>query len=416
MKLAIVGAGLTGLSAAYSLREFANVTVFERGNLGGLASAYCPSYCIEKFYHHCFRRDSELLRLISELGLSKKLVWRVARVGQEYRGKIYPLNTPLEILKYPGMSLTDKVKLAVFTLKCKNRSLEEFKRFDGVRAVDGIKKDLGERLLNSFFLPLLRSKFGDLYSEVSYAWLLARVAIRSNRKSSGEELGYLRHGFQQLIDRLVEEISDCEFRREEVRKVEKRGHWIVNRESFDAVIWTTPIPVLESVNPALKAAAGLKDIRYQSSICVLLASEKDVTDDIYWSNVNCTFGAIIEHTHFMPLEDYGEKLIYLAGYTYPDSKLMKMEEKEVIRLYLKDLEKFGIRKEDVKWAKLFREKYSGPVYETGYLKKMTPYRTGVKGFYVAGMTSEPNYPERSMNGSVKAGREVADKLVEDFGL
>ncbi len=418
MKLAIVGAGLTGLSAAYFLKDSAKITIFESDGYGGLASSYCPSYCIEKFYHHCFRRDSDLIDLISELNLSGKLVWRVARVGQEYNGKIYPLNTPLEILKYPGMSLIDKAKLAKFTLWCKGKSQEYFRKYDEVKAVDGIRRDLGERLLKSFFLPLLRSKFGDLYTEVSYAWLLARVAIRSNRKSSGEELGYLRHGFQQLVDRLVERVEGegCEVRKEGVKRLEKCGGWRVNDEHFDAVLWTAPLPVLKEVNPALKAAAGIKDVRYQSSVCLLLSSEKDVTQDIYWSNVNCTFGAIIEHTHFMPFKDYGERLIYLAGYTYPESELMKMREEEVIKIYVKDLKKFGIDSKDIRWAKLFRAKYSGPVYETGYLKKMTSYKTGVEGFYVAGMTSDPNYPERSMNGSVKAGKEVARIIKEDFGL
>ncbi len=415
MKLAIVGAGLTGLSAAYFLRGSAEITIFEKNDLGGLASGYCPSYCIEKFYHHCFRRDSDLLDLIKRLKLDSKLVWKVARIGQEFNGRIYPLNTPFEILRYPGMSLLDKAKLAKFTLWCKGKSQEYFRKYDGVRAVDGIKKELGESLLNSFFLPLLKSKFGDLYEEVSYAWLLARVAIRSNRKSRGEELGYLRGGFQQLIDRLVENL-ECELKREEVKKVEKIGRWNVNGESFDAVVWTAPLPILKAVNPNLKSIAGIKDVRYQSSVCVLLSSERDVTEDIYWSNVNCTFGAIIEHTHFMPFEDYGERLIYLAGYTYPESELMRMSEKDVIRIYIKDLGKFGIRRDDVRWVKLFRAKYSGPVYETGYLKKMTPYRTGVEGFYVAGMTSEPNYPERSMNGSIKAGKEVAKVVKEDFGL
>jgi len=33
------------------------------------------------------------------------------------------------------------------------------------------------------------------------------------------------------------------------------------------------------------------------------------------------------------------------------------------------------------------------------------------GLYLAGMFSEANYPERSMNGSVSAGYEAADAVV-----
>jgi len=417
MKLAVIGAGLTGLSAAYELKDYLKIKVFEGNEVGGLASSYCPSYCIEKFYHHCFRRDEELIQLIKRLGLHSKLIWKTVRIGQEFEGKIYPMNTPIEILRYPGMSIIDKVKLALFTLKCRKMSEEDFIRYDGVSATEGIKKELGEKLLNSFFIPLLRSKFGD-YGNVSYAWLLARVAIRGNRKTGGEELGYLKHGFQQLFDRVLDELesSNVDVVRSAVKKVEKTGSWIVNGESFDAVLWTAPIPVLRSVNDRLTAALGIKDVKYQSSICVLLSSEKEVTEDIYWSNVNCSFGAVIEHTHFMPFEDYGENLIYLAGYTYPESNLMKLNSRDVIRIYIRDLAKFGVGERDVKWARLFRAKYSGPVYETGYLNRITPYRSKAEGFYIAGMTSKPNYPERSMNGSIKAGREAAEVIKVDFGF
>ncbi len=94
MKVAIIGDGLTGLSAAISLKDYVNVKIFEKNDVGGLASSYCKGYCIEKFYHHSFKRDEELIKLIRRFGLSKKLVWRVGKIGCEVNGKIYPLNTP----------------------------------------------------------------------------------------------------------------------------------------------------------------------------------------------------------------------------------------------------------------------------------------------------------------------------------
>ncbi len=407
MKIAIVGGGLTGLTAARELQEFCNVTVFEPGWPGGLASSYCTGdYCIERFYHHCFRGDEQLLKLIKELRLSHKLEWRIARVGCELNGRIYPLNTPLEILRYPGMNLTDKVKLSLFTLRSRNKNYQEF---DDVGVVDGIGQELGEGLYRRFFQPLLRGKFGENYRHVSYAWLLARVAIRSNRTMKGEELGYIRGGFHQLIERLAENLEI----RKERAEVRRNKKWTVNGEEFDAVIYTAPLPELDS---SIKAEADIQNVRYQSSICCLIGSESTITEDIYWTNLNseAVFGAIIEHTHFMPVEDYGEHVIYFAGYTTPDSPLMRMGDDEVVRTVLRDAERFGLKKEDVRWAKVFRAKYSGPIYEKGYLKKITPYRTPLPGLYIAGMTSRPNYPERSMNGSITAGKEVAKCIIQDY--
>jgi protoporphyrinogen oxidase len=260
-------------------------------------------------------------------------------------------------------------------------------------------------------MPLLRSKFGELYSEISYAWLLARVAIRSNRRYGGEELGYLRNGFHQLIGKMGEEVK---IRNEEVKSIEKFGKLSINGESFDAVIYTAPLPKLDE---RIRRAANLPDIKYQSSVCALIGAEESITDDIYWTNVrDAIFGAIIEHTHFMPFEDYGEHIIYLASYSTPNGRFYNASNEELKKLYLRDAQKFGLKKDVINWIEISKAKYSSPIFEKGYIKKITPYRTDLAGFYVAGMTSRTNYPERSMNGSIKAGIEVAEVVREDFGF
>ncbi|MEM4291310.1 MAG: NAD(P)/FAD-dependent oxidoreductase [Archaeoglobaceae archaeon] len=404
MKIAIVGAGLTGLRCAMELNEFAKVKVFEKNSIGGLVSSFCNRYCIEKFYHHVFKTDEELLDLIKKLGLSSKLVWKTVKVGFAKDGKIYSLSTPLEILRYPYMSFLDKLKLAMFTVKSRR---QKFEAFDEIKALEALKKELGERLLENFFIPMLNAKFGENAKEVSYAWLLARVAIRSNRKLRGEEIGYLRHGFYQMIERMSEGIEIAK----ETAKIKRNGKWSVNSEEFDAIVFTAPLPELGELSTKL----NLPKIRYQSSICALLSLKESISD-VYWTNVDrASFGAIIEHTNFMPFEDYGENLVYLASYTTPESEFFKLQDNEIEKLFLKELEKFGVKSKDVNWIRIFRAKFSSPIYEKGFLKKITPYKL-LNGFYIAGMTSRPNYPERSMNGSLIAGREVAEQIKRDFGL
>lgn len=404
MKIAIVGAGLTGLRCAMELNEFAEVKVFEKNSIGGLVSSFCSRYCIEKFYHHVFKTDEELLDLIKKLGLSSKLVWKTVKVGFAKDGKIYSLSTPLEILRYPYMSFLDKLKLAMFTVKSRR---QKFEAFDEIKALEALKKELGERLLENFFIPMLNAKFGENAKEVSYAWLLARVAIRSNRKLRGEEIGYLRHGFYQMIERMSEGIEIAK----ETAKIKRNGKWSVNSEEFDAIVFTAPLPELGELSTKL----NLPKIRYQSSICALLSLKESISD-VYWTNVDrASFGAIIEHTNFMPFEDYGENLVYLASYTTPESEFFKLQDNEIEKLFLKELEKFGVKSKDVNWIRIFRAKFSSPIYEKGFLKKITPYKL-LNGFYIAGMTSRPNYPERSMNGSLIAGREVAEQIKRDFGL
>jgi protoporphyrinogen oxidase len=138
-------------------------------------------------------------------------------------------------------------------------------------------------------------------------------------------------------------------------------------------------------------------------------------DGNYWLNIKADvpYGAVIEHTNFMPLEDYGEHLVYITSYFQSEKDtLWAQTEEEVLDSYMRGLKKMfpDFSKADVRWAKLFRRMDTAPVYEQGYLDKVLPFAAGPSGLYLAGMFSSSNYPERSMNGSVKAGFESTNFL------
>ncbi|MEM2925676.1 MAG: NAD(P)/FAD-dependent oxidoreductase [Halobacteria archaeon] len=408
MKTVIIGGGLAGLAAAHALKDA--LVLEKQPVLGGAASSYClRDYYIERYYHHIFKVDREVIALIKKLGLENKLEWRRATTGYYVEGRAYDLNTPLEILKYPYLSLMDKFKLALFTIKNKNkkRNLEDL---CCITAREWILRELGESCYQNFFEPLLRSKFGDNSSYVSAAWLAGRVRIRSQRSLSGEILGYLRGGFHQLINALARDIEfkvNCEVRKIAVNKGRVEG--VETQNEFipcENVISTIPLALL---NQLLDVKLLLPEIKYQGAACLLLALKQPLTD-IYWLNINVEvpFGAIIEHTNFIPVSDYGEHLVYLASYFQSENDYRwRMKAEELIEVYIKNLEELfpSFSRNQVIWAKLSRDLYAGPIYDLNY--SYLPYASEIKGLYLAGMFSEPNYPERSMNGSIKAGLEVA---------
>lgn len=93
MTVAIIGAGLSGLSTGYELsKKGVDVTIFENKNVGGLAASYyVKGYHIEKYYHHIFRSDETILKLIDALRLNSKLGWLKGTTGYCNNGKMYPL-------------------------------------------------------------------------------------------------------------------------------------------------------------------------------------------------------------------------------------------------------------------------------------------------------------------------------------
>lgn len=420
MKVAIIGAGLSGLCAGYELsKKGIDVAIFENKNIGGLASAYYVNgYHIEKYYHHIFRSDEAILKLIADLGLNNKLEWLKGTTGYYINEKIYPLNMPTEILQYPYLSLFDKVKLALLVLRSKSRNIEDL---DDVTARDFILNATGESVYENFFEPLLKSKFGDEQDTVSASWLLSRIKIRSDRSLRGERLGYMKGGFHSLLAAILQEIEERggEINKTSVKKIIIKNNEVKGIEVDNKFISCDN--VISTISPmALNKIIGipLGGIKYQGTACALFALNKRLMDDIYWLNIKADvpFGAVIEHTNFAPLGDYGEHLVYVTSYFHDlNDPLWSMGEEEVIKLYLCGLKKLFPRFDEsaIKWWKLARDTDTAPIFETGFKNKVLPYKAEIKGLYLAGMFSPPNYPERSMNGSIKAGFECADEVIKD---
>lgn len=431
MKIIIIGSGLAGLSAGYKLCKSNEIIVFEKdAEIGGMAASYChdyngKEYFIEKYYHHIFRNDSELIALIKELELEKQMLWLKGTNAYFVDGKNYPMNTPTEILRFSPLSFIDLMRLGLLVLRIK--TISDTTPYDRIKAKDWILATAGRSVYENFFAPLLKSKFGDNAENVSAAWLIGRVKVRSDRGKEGEKLGYMKGGFNSLIEALSREITSHGgkiFKNKEVTEIvinDNKVQGVItdgNLITCDAVISTVEPRVLDALTKGKleKLHETLLSIRYQGTACALLGLDKRLMrDGNYWLNIKADvpFGAVIEHTNFMPLEDCGEHLVYITSY-FQDEKDFRwvQKEEEVLDSYLKGLEKMfpDFSRADIHWAKLFRRMDTAPVYEQGYLQKVLPFTAGPSGLYLAGMFSSTNYPERSMNGSVKAGFEVANFL------
>lgn len=404
MKVCILGGGLTGLSAAYALSAAHEVDLLEKQEvLGGCLSSYrIGSYSIEAFYHHCFEGDESLLRLIKRCNLIDSLDWLSGSTGSYADGKIHPMTTPLEIFRYPHLSFIDTLRLALLTRKAKSFNVEEL---DEVPAHRFVTEQVGERVWTSFFEPLLNSKFGDRKEDVSAAWLVSRIAIRSNRGFSGEKLGYLKGGFQQLIDGIIRTVSSqgCHIASDTpLTTIEPhKGGWKVNGEPYDCVLSTIPLQEL-----AHRGGPEIPPVPYQGAACMTLGIDRDVCRGIYWINMKdrAPYGAVVAHTNFVPFGRYGEHIVYLASY-------FTGEPRPDIAARMKDdfCSRFGLTESEVHWERMAVDPYAGPLYVTGYRKMIPDYES--HGLFIAGMFSRPNYPERSMEGSVRAGFEVADRML-----
>src|SRR3990170_1499359 len=110
MKIAILGAGFTGLTSALKLLQAGHeVTVIEKeAEVGGLAGGFkLPSWqwTLEKSYHHWFTNDEAVLNLARQL--NQKVFTKRPSTDVLAQGEILPLDSPSTLLRFPYLSPID---------------------------------------------------------------------------------------------------------------------------------------------------------------------------------------------------------------------------------------------------------------------------------------------------------------------
>ena len=115
MNIAIIGAGFTGLSCAYQLtKKGHNVTVFEKDNLpGGLALGFKDNkwdWSLEKYYHHWFTNDKNVLNLAKQI--NHEVLIKRPKTSVYIDGLLYQLDNPKNVLTFPKLSITDRVRMS----------------------------------------------------------------------------------------------------------------------------------------------------------------------------------------------------------------------------------------------------------------------------------------------------------------
>ncbi len=432
-EIAVVGAGLAGLTAALRLGEQAyRVRIFERyPRPGGLARIFeVGGEPLEAFYHHLFTTDSAYLDLAEELAMDHLIQWLPSRMGIWTDGRLWDFGTPLSLLKFRPIGFIDKLRFVIATLYLQQR--DDPTAFEDVTAADWIRRHEGERVWQKVWGPLLYQKFADHAEQVAMVWLWGKIHLRGrsrSRSGMGERLGYMRGSFARLVDALESRIVALGGElhlSDPVRRIDRddQGFTVSTKSgSFPVsrVVAATPVPdYLEIAGHLISQREHqlLSNLRATGAVCTVLEMSRSLTP-YYWLNVadpEMPFGGLIEHTNYIPRERYGGRhILYISNYLFTDHPVYRASKSQVLDAYVPALSRINAEF-DPSWilaSHHFRADYAQPVVTRGYRSRIPPMRSSVPGLYLCCMAQI--FPEdRGQNYAIVYGDRVARVVLEDL--
>jgi len=422
MRIAIIGAGFGGMAAAYDLKKAGHdVTIYESANyVGGLASGFKESHwdwSVEKFYHHWFQSDREMLGLIKELGFEGKVLFPRPLTVMYHNGKFYPFDSILRALLFPGLGFgLDKIRFGFVGLYL--RLTNNWKALEKMTADSWMMKWAGRNVYEKMWKPLLVGKFGPFYRDVNMAWMWARIKARTTR------LGTFQGGFQRFADLFAARLRDLGIEIRLGARVEsirpEQGKLVVrsdgSSEAFDKVLVTTAPNLMAKLTPDLPEnyLKGLLELKSMGAVVMVLSLKHQLSNEgYYWFNLpkeaGYPFLALVEHTNFVPKEHFGgDHIVYAGDYLEAGHEYFSLSDEELLERFIPAFKKFNpaFERDWVKKVWVFKTNYAQPVPLVNHSKNIPTIQTPIEGLYFASMSQV--YPwDRGTNFAVEIGRRAA---------
>ena len=401
--VAVVGGGILGLFLASQLhRSGFSVEILEGSSqVGGLArSAELSGFSWDRFYHVILPSDLNLRRLLEELELTSKLRWGTTRTGFFTDGALYSLSSSIEFLRFPPLSLIDKIRLGGTILSAAR--MKNWRKLEQIPVGDWLTRWSGKRVYERIWLPLLRSKLGDNHRIASAAFIWAIIQRMYAARQSGmkrEMFGYVEGGYALILRRLQELLDQRGIVTRtgaRVSEISRHANGVEVRfedessRTYNSVICTIPTPAIARICPQLtrQERERLTGVTYQGIVCASLLLRKPLAD-FYVTNITddwVPFTGVIEMTALVdPAVFGGNSLVYLPRYLTQEDSFWDTSDTEIQRLFLSAVERMypDFSRPDVLDIQVSRARQVLAVSTLGYSEKSMPtVETSIPGVYI----------------------------------
>jgi oxygen-dependent protoporphyrinogen oxidase len=464
-RIAIIGGGISGLSAAYSLEKKRRARVpveyvlYESADrLGGvLVTDDVDGFQIEAGPDSFLTEKPWASDLCRELGLSDQLV------GSNDADRITYILVKGRLVEIPdGLMFMVPTKIIpavlspLFSVSTKIRMAQEWfhppRKANADESVASlVERHYGPEMVDRLADPLLSGVYGGEASQLSVRAVLPRFAemeaqhgslgramLAARRKMAQAKKGparplftSLKGGMQQMVDGIVARIEASALHTSSpVQSVQQQKEgWLVSAgygtEQFDAVIIATPTLVasvlLQGVSPGL--AAEFTGVQYTSSITVNLAYDQTVRASlppgfgylVPRSEGKRTMAATFVHNKFPHRAPADRALLrcFIGGARNED--ILRGPDEAILRVVRDELRQIvGITAEPL-FIRIYRWNRAMAQYGVGHLERLQRIEQllpSLPGLALAGN----GYRGIGVPDCIRSGNEAADRVLATLGF
>jgi len=447
-KIAVIGAGPAGLTAAYLLSKTNNkVVVFEKDPkyVGGISRTESyKGYNFDIGGHRFFSKSKEVEDFWTEI-LGDNLIDRPRSSRIFYNNKFfsYPLEGMEALTK---LGVFESARCVLSYLKAKAFPIKDPKNFE-----EWVINQFGKRLFQIFFKTYTEKVWGTPCTEISADWAAQRIkglslssAIKNALFKPKNTSGNKDKVIKTLIDTFRYPKNGPGMMWEEcVRKITKMGNevrmntgvtgiefvggkWNIElqnapkEEGFDHVISSAPIrDFIPTIHPAVSAKAlkASQDLKYRDFLTVvLIMKDKNVFTDnwIYIHDPSVTVGRVQNFKSWSPymIPDPAMACYGLEYFCFEGDGLWTSSNEALLELGKKEFEKIGLGKgEDVVDGYVVRQPKAYPVYDDVYRDNVDIIKDELQkypGLYLVGRNGMHKYnnQDHSMMTAMLAAKNI----------
>ena len=465
-RIAIIGAGISGLSAAFALEERrradnlpAEYVLFESSpGLGGVMVTDRVEGCLVEAGPDSFLTEKPwAIDLCKKLGLADQLIGSNDPERKTYilvHGKLVVM--PDGLMFMVPTKILPTVFSPLFSLRSKIRMASEW--FHPPRSATAdetvaefVERHYGPEMVDRLADPLLSGVYGGEASQLSVRAVLPRFSdmeakhgslgramLAARKKMAGAAkrpaaplFTSLTEGMQQMVDALVARLDPNALRVSSAVQsvIAQEGGWTVSAacrsDHFDALIVATPATAAASVLRMTdeKLAAELGEIRYSSSVTVTLGYDENVRRSlppgfgflVPRSEGRRMLAATFVHNKFPHRAPENRAIVrcFLGGAR--DEQILESREDDILRIVRAELKLIlGLTAEPL-FARVYKWKGAMAQYGVGHLERRQRIETlcqKLPGLALAGN----GYSGIGVPDCVRSGTQAAGKVLAALGL